>query len=212
MSMREAKADAAFEYPMPIVGIVPPIPTATAAKAAGRDRVAVHAPSSGPSGNGTSERTDALASREASADAHALSEQDQRQAAQVALCTIGKLALPDAILSKLGPLSDDEIMLMRRHPENGERIVGAIPELAHLAPDIRAEHERWDGTGYPDGLTGDEIPIASQIVFVCDAMTSDRPYRRRMPRDAAIAELATGAASQFNGDCVQALFAVLARG
>jgi len=104
---------------------------------------------------------------------------------------------------------------MRCHPENGERIVGAIPELAHLAPDIRAEHERWDGTGYPDGLTGEDIPIASRIVFVCDAwdaMTSDRPYRRRMPRDAAIAELATGAASQFSDVSVQALFAVLARG
>jgi len=146
----------------------------------------------------------------------ALSEHERRQAAQVALLhDIGKLALPDSILSKPGPLSHEETALMRCHPENGERIVGAIPELAHLAPDIRAEHERWDGAGYPDGLSGEEIPIASRIVFVCDAwdaMTSDRPYRRRMSRDAAVAELATGATSQFSDVCVQALFAVLARG
>lgn len=129
----------------------------------------------------------------------ALSEHEQRQAAHVALLhDIGKLALPDSILSKPRPLSHEETALMRCHPENGERIVGAIPELAHLAPDLRAEHERWDGAGYPDGLSGEEIPIASRIVFVCDAwdaMTSDRPYRRRMTRDAAVVELATGAAS-----------------
>ncbi len=104
---------------------------------------------------------------------------------------------------------------MRRHPEDGERIVAAIPELAHLAPSIRAEHERWDGSGYPDGLSGEEIPIASRIVFVCDAwdaMTSDRPYRAHMARDAALAELADGAETQFCGRCVQALFAVLAAG
>jgi diguanylate cyclase (GGDEF)-like protein/PAS domain S-box-containing protein len=145
----------------------------------------------------------------------ALPEHVQRQVAQIALLhDIGKLALPDSILSKPGPLTHDEIELMRRHPEDGERIVAAIPELAHLAPGIRAEHERWDGTGYPDGLAGEDIPITSRVVFVCDAwdaMTSDRPYRSRMPRDEALAELAAGAGSQFCDVCVQALFAVLAR-
>ncbi|MBA2349641.1 MAG: diguanylate cyclase [Solirubrobacterales bacterium] len=145
-----------------------------------------------------------------------LPENDQRRVAQVALLhDIGKLSLPDSVLGKPGPLNDDEIILMRRHPEDGERIVAAIPELAHLAPSIRAEHERWDGSGYPDGLSGEEIPIESRIVFVCDAwdaMTSDRPYRASMPRDEALAELADGAASQFCGRCVTALFAVLAAG
>ncbi len=145
-----------------------------------------------------------------------LPEREQRRVAQVALLhDIGKLSLPDAVLGKPGPLTNDEIVVMRRHPEDGERIVSAIPELAHLAPSIRAEHERWDGSGYPDGLSGEEIPIASRIVFVCDAwdaMTSDRPYRTRMPRDEALAELADGAESQFCRRCVQALFAVLAAG
>lgn len=132
-----------------------------------------------------------------------LPEAEQRRVAQVALLhDIGKLSLPDSVLGKPGPLSYDEIIVMRRHPEVGERIVAAIPELAHLASSIRAEHERWDGSGYPDGLAGEEIPIASRIVFVCDAwdaMTSDRPYRIGMPRDEALAELSEGAASQFCG-------------
>ncbi len=144
-----------------------------------------------------------------------LPESGEREVAQVALLhDIGKLALPDAILTKPGPLTRDEIVVMRRHPEDGERIVAAIDELSHLAPAIRAEHERWDGFGYPDGLVGDAIPIASRIVFVCDAwdaMTSDRPYRVRLPRDEAVAELAGGAGSQFCRDSVDALFRVLAR-
>ena len=143
-----------------------------------------------------------------------LSEIGKRHVAQVALLhDIGKLSLPDVVLGKPGPLDDDEIVVMRRHPEDGERIVAAIPELAHLAPSIRAEHERWDGAGYPDGLAGEGIPIESRIVFVCDAwdaMTSDRPYRAKMPRDEALRELSEGAGSQFCGQCVQALFAVLA--
>jgi len=146
----------------------------------------------------------------------ALPEDEVRDVAQVALLhDIGKLAVPDAVLAKPGPLDHDEIVVMRRHPEEGARIVAAIPELAHLARAIRAEHERWDGTGFPDRLAGEDIPIASRIVFVCDAwdaMTSDRPYRRRMTHDEALAELAEGAASQFCGVCVSALLAVLARG
>ncbi len=146
----------------------------------------------------------------------ALAEHEQHEVAQVALLhDIGKLALPDSILSKPGPLTFEETAVMRRHPEEGERIVAAIPELAHLAPAIRAEHERWDGTGYPDGLEGEAIPTASRIVLACDAwdaMTSDRPYRPRLTRDAALAQLAQGAGSQFCGESVQALFSVLARG
>ncbi len=144
-----------------------------------------------------------------------LSPEEQHEVAQVALLhDIGKLALPDAILSKPGPLVGDEVSRMRRHPVEGERIVAAIDELAHLAPAIRAEHERWDGRGYPDGLAGEEIPVGSRIVLVCDAwdaMTTDRPYRARMGRDEALAELASGAGTQFCETCVQALFTVLSR-
>jgi len=81
---------------------------------------------------------------------------------------------------------------MRQHPAIGERIVASTGGLAHLAPAIRAEHERWDGKGYPDGLKGEEIPLASRIVFACDAfhaMTSDRPYRKSIGVRAALEEL-----------------------
>ena len=113
---------------------------------------------------------------------------------------IGKIGIPDAILRKPGRLNDEEWDEMRRHPEIGEQIVASMGPLAHLAPVIRAEHERWDGTGYPDGLKGEEIPLASRIVFVCDAyhaMTSDRPYRKAMSHEDALAELSRYAGRQF---------------
>ena len=149
------------------------------------------------------------------ADELGLSDPERHQVTQIALLhDIGKLALPDAILTKPAPLTPQELLVMRSHPEEGARIVEAIAELAHLAPAIRAEHERWDGTGYPDGLAGEAIPIASRVVFVCDAwhaMTSERPYRPRMPDDRATAELAAGAGSQFCRRSVQALFAAARR-
>jgi HD-GYP domain-containing protein (c-di-GMP phosphodiesterase class II) len=122
---------------------------------------------------------------------------------------IGKLGVADAILRKPGPLDDGEWAEMRRHPEIGERIVASIELLAHLAPTIRAEHERWDGGGYPDGLRGEEIPLASRIVLVCDAfhaMTSDRPYRVAMPVEDALEQLREHAGTQF---CPRVCAAVL---
>jgi HD-GYP domain-containing protein (c-di-GMP phosphodiesterase class II) len=89
---------------------------------------------------------------------------------------------------------------MKTHPAIGEEIVRSIEGLSHLAPMIRAEHERWDGTGYPDGLKGGEIPLASCIVLVCDAyhaMVSDRPYRKAMSIQAAVAELVANSGTQF---------------
>ena len=139
---------------------------------------------------------------------------DLHDVTQVALLhDIGKLSVPDAILRKPSGLDPDELEVMRRHPADGARIVAAIPELAHLAPAIRAEHERWDGGGYPDGLANEAIPLASRIAFVCDAyhaMTNDRPYRRRMVREDAVRELSEGAGGQFCPMCVDALFVVLA--
>ena len=96
---------------------------------------------------------------------------------------IGKIGVPDAILHKPGPLNDEEWGTMRRHPLMGEELIAEVPGLRHLAPALRAEHERWDGRGYPDGLAGEEIPIASRITLVCDAydaMTTDRPYREAL--------------------------------
>ena len=147
--------------------------------------------------------------------AHALglADEDVVQVAQVALLhDVGKLGVPEAILQKPGALSDAEWRIVRAHPAIGERVVASIPSLAHLAPAVRAEHERWDGKGYPDGLAGTEIPLASRICLACDAwhaMTSDRPYRAALPADAARAELLGGAGSQFCPETVDALLSVL---
>jgi HD-GYP domain-containing protein (c-di-GMP phosphodiesterase class II) len=125
---------------------------------------------------------------------------------------IGKIAVPDAILHKPGPLSPQEWEQMRRHPEFSAELIAEVPGLAHLAPALRAKHERWDGGGYPDGLAGEEIPIASRITFVCDAydaMTTNRPYRRALSAEEARAEIWAGAGSQFCPVSAAALLAVL---
>ena len=147
------------------------------------------------------------------ADALALDAQQRVEVEQVALLhDIGKLAIPDAVLLKPGPLDPEEEAVMREHPAAGARILEATSELRHLAPAIRAEHERWDGAGYPDGLAGEAIPVASRIVLVCDAfhaMTSDRPYRRAMPEAEALAEVARCAGRQFCPRSAAALLAAL---
>jgi hypothetical protein len=127
---------------------------------------------------------------------------------------IGKIGISDAVLRKPAPLDEAEWVEMRSHPAVGARIVGSMAGLAHLAPLIRAEHERWDGCGYPDGLWGEAIPLASRIVFACDAyhaMTSHRPYRRALPRGIAAAELRRCAGTQFCPRTVEAVLAVLER-
>ena len=126
---------------------------------------------------------------------------------------IGKIGIPDAILRKPGKLTAEEWVEMRRHPEIGERIIASMPALSHLAPVIRAEHERWDGGGYPDGLAGEEIPLVARIILACDAyhaMTSDRPYRAALPREEAVAEIERNVGSQFCPIGAPAMLAVLA--
>jgi HD-GYP domain-containing protein (c-di-GMP phosphodiesterase class II) len=121
---------------------------------------------------------------------------------------VGKIGVPDAILSKPGPLDSAEWELMRRHPEMGAEAVSRLPGLGAVAPLVRSHHERWDGDGYPDRLVGDEIPLASRVICTCDAfvaMTSDRPYRPALNVDQALAELVSGAGSQFDPRVVQAL-------
>jgi diguanylate cyclase (GGDEF)-like protein len=128
-----------------------------------------------------------------------------RRAAE--LHDIGKVAIPDAILGKPGPLDGDEWEFMKRHTLIGERILAAAPDLADIAVLVRASHERFDGGGYPDGLAGDEIPLGARIVSVCDAydaLVSDRPYRLGRDHDAAIAELRRCAGTQFDPEVVDA--------
>jgi diguanylate cyclase (GGDEF)-like protein/PAS domain S-box-containing protein len=124
-----------------------------------------------------------------------------------ALHDVGKASIPDEILHKPGPLDDEEWEFMRRHTLIGERIMLAAPALARAAKLVRGSHERWDGGGYPDGLTGVEIPLGARIIAVCDsfdAMTSDRPYRKAMGDDAALIELRRCAGSQFDPEVVEA--------
>ena len=125
---------------------------------------------------------------------------------------VGKLAIPPAILHKDGELDDAEWTVMAEHPVLGERILRRIPELAPLAPIVRHEHEHWDGSGYPDGLAGTQIPIGSRIVLACDAyaaMTTTRPYRQALTPAAAVAELRAAAGSQFDPQVVEALLDLL---
>lgn len=121
---------------------------------------------------------------------------------------IGKVAIPDEILHKPGPLSDEEWKLMKQHPVIGERILRVLPGLGSVARIVRHEHERWDGRGYPDGLAGDEIPLGSRIIIAADAyhaITSDRPYRAAKSHDDAVEELTRCAGSQFDPRVTQAL-------
>ena len=126
---------------------------------------------------------------------------------------VGKVRVPDEILRKPGPLDDDEWREMARHPVVGAEIVARVEGLEPIGPWIRHSHERIDGAGYPDGLAGDAIPLASRILLVADAydaMTSDRSYRKAMPAADAIAELDRNSGTQFDPVCVAALKAELA--
>jgi putative nucleotidyltransferase with HDIG domain len=127
---------------------------------------------------------------------------------------IGKLAVPESILSKPGPLTAEERKAIEQHTVVGERILSPVAFLADVLPLVRHAHERWDGAGYPDRLAGDRIPLGARIIFTCDAydaMTTDRPYRRGMDPADARAELTRNAGSQFDPHVVEALVAVLQR-
>ncbi len=127
---------------------------------------------------------------------------------------IGKIAIPEEILHKPGPLDDSEWELMRRHPLVGARIIGSAPPLAPIAKLVRSAHERWDGAGYCEGLAGSEIPLGSRIIFVCDAfdaMTTARPYREAMSAEDALGEIRRNSGSQFDPKVVDALMRVAAR-
>ena len=143
-------------------------------------------------------------------------EDTQREAEMGALLhDIGKIAVPDEIINKPGPLNDEEWAIMKTHTVEGERMLQQVGGLlSSVGVVVRASHERWDGGGYPDGLVGEAIPVAARIISACDAfnaMTTDRSYRKALPLEVAIDELHKNAGTQFAPDVVEALVAVVTR-
>src|SRR4051794_10781804 len=142
-------------------------------------------------------------------------DEDVRQSAELGalLHDIGKIAIPDAIINKPGPLDDGEWVIMKTHTIEGQRMLDQVGGLlGDVGIVVRASHERWDGGGYPDGLAGAAIPLAARIVAACDAynaMTTDRSYRKALPVEVAARELRTNAGTQFDPDVVDALLAVV---
>ena len=158
-------------------------------------------------------RTVALLSLEV-AEGMDLSE-EERSVLRIAaeLHDIGKLAIPDAILLKTDPLTDQEWEFIRRHTVIGQRIVGSTPSLQTVGRIVRAGHERWDGKGYPDGLLGREIPLEARIIAVCDAfmaMTTKRSYGEQLTSASAVAELLRCSGTQFDPGVVTAFSRMLA--
>jgi HD-GYP domain-containing protein (c-di-GMP phosphodiesterase class II) len=127
---------------------------------------------------------------------------------------IGKFVM-EPVLNKKEKLSEEDWALIKQHPAEGQRIVAAIEVQPGAAGIVRATHERPDGTGYPDGLRGDQIDLAASIIAVADAyhaMTSDRPYRPAMPEHMAVAELARGSGTQFDAAVVNAFIELWQQG
>jgi diguanylate cyclase (GGDEF)-like protein len=121
---------------------------------------------------------------------------------------VGKVGIPDSILRKTEPLTEAEWAFVRQHTLLGARILGAVPALAETANIVRATHERWDGEGYPDGLKGEDIPIAARIISACDAyeaMREGRSYRTSRSAPDAVSELRRAAGSQFDPAVIAAL-------
>jgi response regulator RpfG family c-di-GMP phosphodiesterase len=129
----------------------------------------------------------------------------------VLLHDIGKIGIPDSILLKPGKLTEEEWLVMRRHPEIGRRLVENIPFLKGAVPIIWAHHEKWDGSGYPRGLKGEDIPVGARVFAVVDAfdaMTFDRPYSKAIPFEAAYTEIKRCAGSHFDPAVVEAFLRV----
>jgi two-component system, cell cycle response regulator len=119
---------------------------------------------------------------------------------------IGKIAIPDEILHKRGPLSPEEWTLMKKHTLIGQRVLDAAPALGEVARVVRSTHERWDGEGYPYGLAGREVPLGARVILICDAynaMTEGRPYRAAISGEQALEELRAGAGTQFDPELVK---------
>jgi two-component system cell cycle response regulator len=165
-------------------------------------------------GSELGEHTDAVVNMARSVAAElGLDAEDRELVARAAeLHDVGKVAMPDAILAKRGPLDDAERALMNRHTVIGEAIVDAARGLRPVAALVRASHERWDGSGYPDRLAGERIPLGARIVAVCDAfsaMIERRAYGEVLAEEAALEELRRCAGTQFDPRVVEAFCAVV---
>jgi putative nucleotidyltransferase with HDIG domain len=128
---------------------------------------------------------------------------------------VGKVAVPDTILNKPGSLAADELEVMRRHTVVGEAIIAGSAEPAPVAAIVRSSHERWDGSGYPDGLCGEDIPLGARIITICDAydaMTHARPYRAARPAPDALDELRRGAGRRYDPRLVAVFLAAVDAG
>jgi HD-GYP domain-containing protein (c-di-GMP phosphodiesterase class II) len=145
-------------------------------------------------------------------------DEDTRRSAELGalLHDIGKIAVPDEIINKPGPLDAAEWAIMKTHTVEGERMLQQVGGLlADVGVVVRASHERWDGGGYPDGLAGERIPMAARIVSACDAynaMTTDRSYRKSLGLEVAVKELRANAGTQFDPAVVDALVAIVTEG
>ncbi len=145
-----------------------------------------------------------------------LRKEEVRQIEKAAILhDIGKIGVADAVLSNPGPLNEAEWAEMKRHPELGYQILRDIDFLNDVAEIVHAHHERFDGDGYPRGLKGEEIPLGARIFAVVDAydaMTSHRPYRKAIPHNTAVQEIARNAGSQFDPEVVKAFLEADKRG
>ena len=164
-------------------------------------------------GNAAHSRTVGLYSRMMAVELGLTPERVERVRAAGVLHDVGKIGVSDPLLVKIGPLRDEDWKELRTHPEIGAQLLSR-PELADLREWVLAHHERLDGSGYPFGLSGDEIPIEARILAVADAyeaMTRNRVYRQALGEEAACAELRAGCGSQFDRNVVEALLGALER-
>jgi putative nucleotidyltransferase with HDIG domain len=126
---------------------------------------------------------------------------------------IGKLAVSDEVLRKEGRLDDHELAQIREHPKTGAKLLLRVAALREAIPYVLYHHERWDGGGYPSGKAGEEIPVEARVLAIADAfdaMTSDRPYRRALTKDEALAEVERCAGSQFDPQIAQVFLELFA--
>jgi putative nucleotidyltransferase with HDIG domain len=179
------------------------------AKEHGRNRVRVYRPAVDARDTYTGSHSERVADLAARIAQRLGCDDEQVELTRLAgsLHDLGKLAIPEEILRKPGPLTDAERLVLERHPQIGFRMLESLG-VDPVAEWVLHHHERWDGVGYPDGLAGEDIPLGARIIFVADAfdaMTSDRVYRRRLSIDDALAELERCGGTQFDLTIVAAL-------
>ncbi|MFC1544771.1 HD-GYP domain-containing protein [Gemmatimonadota bacterium] len=163
---------------------------------------------------GHNDRVSQLAVMLAQAGGLGLKEMEQVRMGGI-LHDIGKIGIPDKVLNKQGPLNGEEFAMIRSHPHQGERILLPLRSLKEVGDIVLSHHERYDGKGYPDGLSGEDIPLHARIVAIADsfdAMTTNRPYRKALSRERAIGELIQGAGSMWDPELVHLFIKVLQNG